>query len=65
MVSPMIRKRYLFNEPYDWEVVSEGATQEESESMKKSSTSSPKSVSPIDVKRKSFYRFNLCQVFHD
>ncbi|VIO91206.1 Uncharacterized protein BM_BM5726 [Brugia malayi] len=50
MVSPMIRKRYLFNEPYDWEVVSEGATQEESESMKKSSTSSPKSVSPIDVK---------------
>ncbi|VDO06615.1 unnamed protein product [Brugia timori] len=50
MVSPMIRKRYLFNEPYDWEVVSEGATQEESESMKKSSTSSPKSFSPIDVK---------------
>ncbi|CAG9538378.1 unnamed protein product [Cercopithifilaria johnstoni] len=44
MISPMIRKRYLFNEPYDWEVISEHGTQEESESLKKSCTSSSKSA---------------------
>lgn len=54
MVSPMIRKRYLFNEPYDWEVVLEGETQEESE---KHCTSPSKSVDPINEKSKSLFGF--------
>lgn len=59
MVSPMIRKRYLFNEPYDWEVVSVSETQEESESLKSSS----KSISANNAKC-DFWPFNLCQILY-
>uniref|UniRef100_A0A158Q7N7 Protein kinase domain-containing protein n=1 Tax=Elaeophora elaphi TaxID=1147741 RepID=A0A158Q7N7_9BILA len=44
MVSPLITKQYLFNEPYDWETASEGETQEESQTLKKSDTFSSKTT---------------------
>ncbi|KAM3723972.1 putative serine/threonine-protein kinase [Dirofilaria immitis] len=54
MISPMIRKRYFFNEPYDWEVLSEGETQEESLSLKESYTSAS-----FNIKCKSFFDISI------
>lgn len=55
MISPMVRKRYLFNEPYDWEVISENETQEESKMLKKSYSCSSKSINLIDATRKLIF----------
>ncbi|OZC05327.1 hypothetical protein X798_07763 [Onchocerca flexuosa] len=57
MISPMIKKQYFFNEPYDWEILSESETQEESLSSEKSDTS----AGPINAKCNSlqYKRFNL------
>ncbi|VDK74063.1 unnamed protein product [Litomosoides sigmodontis] len=48
MISPMVRKRYLFNEPYDWEIISENETQE-SETLEKPCRCSPKSINLIST----------------
>ncbi|VDM95452.1 unnamed protein product [Thelazia callipaeda] len=44
MISPIMRKQHLFDEPYDWENVAERVTQEDSFQRKLSRTSSSRSA---------------------